>query len=94
MKTRILVSSQAVLHMNNATIGTQKKEKNNNKFRTNAFKRKSKTIVFATFKKKEGKEGELSSSFISSTQCKKKHPLKSPYTNYTQPVKSASHHQR
>lgn len=45
-----------------------RKKKNN--FRTNAFKKKSKTIILLP-SKKEGKEGELSSNFISSTQCKK-----------------------
>lgn len=61
-------------------------------FITKAFKKKSKNIVSLPLKK-EGKEGELSCRFISWTQCKK-HQSKSSYTNYTQPIKSASHHQR
>lgn len=69
LKTRILVSSQAVLHTNIATIGTQNREKQQNI----SEKKHSKEIqdhYFATFKKKGGK-GELSSRFISWTQCKK-----------------------
>lgn len=62
-------------------------------FRTKAFKKKSKTIILLPFKKKREKEGELSGRFISWTQCKK-HQSKSSYTNYTQPIRSASHHQR
>lgn len=50
LKTRILVSNQAVLHTNNATIGTQNKE-NNKIFRTKAFKQKSKTIKLLPLKK-------------------------------------------
>lgn len=62
-------------------------------FRTKAFKKKSKTIILLPLKKRREKEGELSGRFISWTQCKK-HQSKSSYTNYTQPIKSASHHQR
>lgn len=93
LKTRILVSSQAVLHTNNATIGTQNKE-NNKIFQNKGIQKEIQDHYIATFKKKRReKEGELSGRFISWTQCKK-HQSKSSYKNYTQPIKSASHHQR
>lgn len=93
LKTRILVSSQAVLHTNNATIGTQNKE-NHKIFQNKSIHKEIQDHYIATFKKKRReKEGELSGRFISWTQCKK-HQSKSSYTNYTQPIKSASHHQR
>lgn len=92
LKTRILVSSQAVLHANNATIGTQNKE-NNKISEIKGIQKEIQDHYFATLKKRREKEGELSGKFISWTQCKK-HQSKSSYTNYTRPIKSASHHQR
>lgn len=51
--SRILVSIQAVLHTNNATVGTQNKKKKKSK-RSKAFKNKSKPIFWLPLKK-EGK---------------------------------------
>lgn len=93
LKTRILVSSQAVLHTNNATIGTQNKE-NNKIFQNKGIQKEIQDHYIATFKKRREKEGELSGRFISLNTMQKKHQSKSSYTNYTQPIKSASHHQR
>lgn len=95
LKSRILVSNQAILHAHIATIGTQNKEHKN--ISEQKHSKRNPRLFFYCFlykkkKKRRGKEGELSGRFISSTQCKKHQ--KSSYTNYTQPVKSASHHQR
>lgn len=68
LKTRILVSSQAVLHANNATIGTQNKEKKY--LRSKGIQKEIQDHYIATFKKRREKEGELSGRFISWTQCK------------------------
>lgn len=64
MKTKILVSSQAVLHTNNATIGTQNKE-NHNIFQNKSIQKEIQDHYIATFKKRREKEGELSGRFIS-----------------------------
>lgn len=70
LKTKILVSSQAVLHTNNATIGTQNKE-NHKIFQNKSIQKEIQDHYIATFKKRREKEGELSGRFISWTQCKK-----------------------
>ena len=55
LKTRILVSSQAVLHTNNATIGTQNKENNEISQNKSIQKENPRPLYIATFEKKEGK---------------------------------------
>lgn len=90
LKSRILVSSQAVLHTNNATIGTKNKENKN--ISEQKHSKRNPRPFYCYLKLRREKEGELSGRFISWTQCKKHQ--KSSYKNYTQPVNSASHHQR
>lgn len=55
LKTRILVSSQAVLHTNNATIGTQNKENNEISQNKSIQKENPRPLYIATFENKEGK---------------------------------------
>lgn len=75
MKTRILVSKSGSFCTQTMQPLAHRTKKTTKYFRTKAFKKKSKTIIyiyiniFATFKnkfkKKRGKEGELSGRFIS-----------------------------
>lgn len=90
-KKRILVSSQAVLHTNNAIIGTQKKE-NNKIFQNKGIQKEIQDHSIATLKK-EGKRRWIKRQ-IHQLNTTQKHHWKNSYTNYTQPVKSASHDQR
>lgn len=104
LKSRIQQSSQAVSRTNNATISTKKRKQVKTKCisKTRAFKNKFQGHFIASFKNKRGREGDLSSRIISWTQWNKQTKKKQTeqninrvsYTNYSQPVKSASHHQR
>lgn len=94
LKTRNLVSSQAVLHTNNATIGKQNKE--NNKIFQNkgiGIQKEIQDHYIATFKKKEGKRRWIKQQ-IHQLNTMQKTSIEEFIQNYTQPIKSASHHQR
>lgn len=83
------MSIQAVLHTNNATVGAQNKE--NKMFKIEkAFKQKSET--FHCYLKKEGGRRWIKQQIRQLNTMQQN--WKRSYSNYTQPVKSASHHQR
>lgn len=91
LKTRILVSNQAVLHTNNATIGTQNKEKNISEQR---HSKRNPRPLYCYLQKKEGKRRWIKRQIHQLNTMQKNINRRGSYTNYTQPIKSASHHQR
>lgn len=83
------MSIQAVLHTNNATVGAQNKE--NKIFKIEKHSNRNPRHFIATLKKRGGRRWiKLQICQLNTMQRN----WKRSYSNYTQPVKSASHHQR
>lgn len=88
-KSQILVSIQAVLHTNNATVEVQNKE--NKIFKIIKHSNRNTRHVIATLKGGGGRRWIKQQIYQLNTRQRN---WKRSYSNYTQPVKSASHHQR